>query len=588
MLSMPTPAVESKISFHDKEGSCHNLSANLQTRHPRLVLVSGLCLFAIIHFVVWWMGFREGIDLQYYPAYLESAKGGWLCLASMDSLATSDASKPYSGWPVLFGLLLGIPSKLGVPYGAGVALVNAAIGLATAAVLYLLIRPSHPKSSAVLFLTVTCLTGAYWSSATMAFAHRLIPLGMLVGCLSWMRWRHLANRPDGLWWSVSTVFAAGLVVGSMNWACYFITPAVGLISLLVWIKERNRAQFIRDISWCFVFGFGLILAFVIFKLLHSAALHDPGALDPPLSGDSSRIRDRMIPSPRDVVATGFFAVLRSSWAILPLLPLLRWRKGSLSGLIKREDCQIGMVLVVACVAYITLFSGEMAMAAHRFYVILFLAPIAAIFIILFHDASPLRRGLALGLTLFTTAFSLFGYFLFPLNFFGSPRQASWDVGFVNPKEEAGFVLGPETYNLPSVLRTAFRQWTSPPFFDEKRIPFVIGNKQFEWFQSAAPAIGKICPPDGLVIGCSADLSVASYASQRDILPILELEKLEQYLKQLSTQVHQGRIVLALEQGPIPADVDSILSRLGYETGQNTSFRNVNFHLLRPSSPSLPK
>jgi hypothetical protein len=585
--SMPTAAVKSKTSGRHAEDHQLNPSANLPKISSFLILVSGFGLFIILHFVVWWMGYRENIDLQYYPAYLESAKGGWLCLASMDSLAIADASKPYSGWPILFGFLLGIPSKLGIPYGAGVALTNATIGLATARSLYLLLRSSHPQISGILFLTVTCLAGAYWSSATMAFAHRLIPLGMLIGCLSWVRWRHLETRANALWRSISAVFAAGLLVGSMNWACYFIAPAIGLVSLLVWRKGRDRTQFFRDITWCFVFGFGLILAFVIFKIFHSAALHDTGALAPPLSGDSSRIRDRMLPSPRDVFATGFFAVLRSSWAILPLLPLVRWRKFSVKNILHREDCQIGLVLVLACVSYITLFSGEMAMAAHRFYIILFLAPAAAVFVILFQEASTVRRWLALGLTLFTAAFSLFGYTLFPLNFFSSPRQASWDVGFVNPREEAGFVLGPETYNLTSVTRTAFRQWTLPPFLDEKRVPYVIGNKQFEWFHAAAPTIGRICPADGLVIGCCADLSVAPFASQRDMLPIRELEKLEEYLNRLKTQVHQGRIVLAMEKGPIPAAVGVILSRLSYETGESTSFRNVDFHLLRQSSPLPP-
>ncbi|MBX3741161.1 MAG: hypothetical protein KF712_09240 [Akkermansiaceae bacterium] len=547
-----------------------------------IFVLSLLLLFVTFHLVSWKLGYREGIDLQYYPAYQEAAQGGWLCLASMDSVSLPDVSKPYSGWPVLYGYLLAAPSKAGIPYEAGVMITNIFIGLCSAGVLYRLLKATAVTCTATFVVLSICLAGAYWSSANTAFSHRLIPFGMLAGALSWVLWRNAAldaGRCARYLWMMRS-FSAGVLVGTTNWSCFFIVPAVALVALALQPVTRDRSSFFRDIKWCFAFGSGTIAAFVLFKLLHSAAVHDSGALAAPLSGTSSRILARMIPSVRDVAGTLFFATLRSSWALIPLLPLvISWKfklPGRPAAVSPRH--QVLAVLILAFLLFIFVLSGEMAMAAHRFYVILFLAPAAYAFNIFSVGRSVQRRSIAAILCLGTSCFSLFGHMLLPRVLSATPRQAHLPAGYINPGSDFPFALGAETYDLPSVLRTALRQWTLTPVRQLKPGQN-ISARQRDWFRGAGPAIRASCPPDGLLIGCSADLAMETYECGRPLVFANTLVELEAYLTRLKPLAGQNRITLAIHK-EMPAEITAILSKAGLQAQPVSKHQDVIFCILK--------
>jgi hypothetical protein len=245
-------------------------------------------------------------------------------------------------------------------------------------------------------------------------------------------------------------------------------------------------------------------------------------------------------------------------------------------------------LILSVALYMICFTGEMAESAHRFYAILFLAPVAAVFLIRFRDTSNVRRIFAVGLCFGTTMFTLVGYHVVPARYLGSPRQDYFPAGYITPTTVSPFEILPEQYSLESVARTFIKQLTIPPFREQGRVAGNYGNKIYEWFSAAKSIISEICPPDGLIIGSTANHPVESLLSERAFIPATDLSQLDRVLRKVQHLIRQDRVVLALGSGPIPAEVSAVLAETRVGLGRSVTFRESTFYRLQPATENPSK
>ena len=459
------------------------------------------------------------IDVEFYPAFTEGVRGGWLCLFSMDRLMSNDLSLPYAGWPVLQPLLVGILGKVGFAYSIAVVTINAIAMLCCA----LLARNtfSHYVSEKFLFYITwfVLFSGASWVSINVAFAHGFIPLGFALGFWNLEKTMRAPNKFSG---GISV--AVGFIVGSCNWACFFIVPAAIICLILMrfllskWLWSPKQA-----ISWIVSFTVGLVLSFIVYYLFHKYAEMQISAISAPMSG-SGRIAARSIPTLHSFIAASFYSLVRLSVCCTPLIPFLiySYMRADFKGVTTVTEDKKCRFLFIVCSAilapllFIVVFSGEMAPAAHIFHSRLFIWSCASLlaYLIPYLSLNTYFRFLPAACILFFI-YSIVGWRIIPSSIVTKKSIQFSEVGPRLPGQINEEVE--ESKNMNDVLRTIILNSTQWPISNEKRQKFdpIAANDLKN--REISASISNIVPQDGVIIVWQKNSAWIPYRLGRDII-----------------------------------------------------------------------
>ena len=491
---------------------------------PRHFLITAVCvaLTGVLFAGAFSSWPANEIDVEMYPSFSEASHGGWLAALTMDRAQNPSISLPYAGWPPLHGLLVCLAGKAGLSFPAAVAAVNALILILSAAAAARLLRLLHLPAAQLAAAAVVLFSAASWVTATMAFAHILTPLSLLLGISSFIVFSNASasarSRPLAL------IALAGFFCASMNWAAFFVAPAVVVASW--WLRRHpdtsavsRPSTFSSTLRWAAAFTLGTILFFVLFRTINLAASRDPGALLAASSGNLDRFKERALPTPGKLAGAAFFTAARCTVAALVLLAAAAAARRSRSWLPASTPAPAriaALALLLAPLGFIAALSGEMAVPAHTFHSRLFI-PWAALSAALWFPAlSSSARTAGVALLAASSAFAVWGGRFLPDSLTGSPALDWMAPGFAAPGN-LPVAFSNSAFSPSAVARTLTKQAAAIP------LP-ILASRQSDargriiaWLESHRDFISSNTSPDDVILGWHHMGIVAPWALDRTVL-----------------------------------------------------------------------
>lgn len=462
------------------------------------------------------------IDVEMYPAFSEASHGGWLAALTMDRAQNPHISLPYAGWPPLHGLLVCLAGKAGLSFQAAVATVNALILLLSAAAAARLLRLLNLPAGQLAAAAVVLFSAASWVNATMAFAHILTPLSLLLGISDFIVSSNAASSSHSR--PLALAALAGFFSASMTWAAFFIAPAVVVASWLL-RRQLDSSPISRPstrsatLRWAAAFTLGTILFFILFKTINLAASRDPGALLAASSGNLDRFKERALPTPGKLAGAAFYTAARCTVAALVLLAAATAARRSRSWLPPSTPAPARiavLALLLAPLGFIAVLSGEMAVPSHTFHSRLFI-PWAALSAGLWFPALS-TRALTAGIALLaaSSSFAVWGGRFLPDSLTASPTLDWMAAGFAAPGN-LSVAFSNSAFSPTAITRTLTRQAAAV------HLP-ILASRQSDargriiaWLESHRDFIRSHTSKDDVILGWHHMGVVAPWALDRTVL-----------------------------------------------------------------------
>ena len=491
---------------------------------PRHFLITAVCvaLTGVLFAGAFSSWPANEIDVEMYPSFSEASHGGWLAALTMDRAQNPAISLPYAGWPPLHGLLVCLAGKAGLSFPAAVAAVNALALLLSAAAAARLLRLLHLPAAQLAAAAVVLFSAASWVTATMAFAHILTPLSLLLGISDFIVSSNASSSSRSR--PLALIALAGFTCASMNWAAFFVAPAVVVASW--WLRRHpdtsqaaRPSTFSSTLRWAAAFTLGTILFFVLFKIINLAASRDPGALLAASSGNLDRFKERALPTPGKLAGAAFFTAARCTVAALVLLAAAAAARRSRSWLPASTPAPAriaALALLLAPLGFIAALSGEMAVPAHTFHSRLFI-PWAALSAALWFPALSSRaRTAGVALLAASSAFAVWGGRFLPDSLTGSPALDWMAPGFAAPGN-LPVAFSNSAFSPSAVARTLTKQAAAIP------LPVLAARNSdargtiIAWLESHRAFISSNTSPDDVILGWHHMGIVAPWALDRTVL-----------------------------------------------------------------------
>jgi hypothetical protein len=491
---------------------------------PRHFLITAVCvaLTGVLFAGAFSSWPANEIDVEMYPSFSEASHGGWLAALTMDRAQNPAISLPYAGWPPLHGLLVCLAGKSGLSFPAAVAAVNALALLLSAAAAARLLRLLQLPASQLAAAAVVLFSAASWVTATMAFAHILTPLSLLLGISDFIVSSNASSSPRSR--PLTLAALAGFTCASMNWAAFFVAPAVVVASW--WLRRdpdtspaTRPSTFSATLRWAAAFTLGTILFFVLFKIINLAASRDPGALLAASSGNLDRFKERALPTPGKLAGAAFFTTARLTVAALVLLAAAAAARRSRSWLPASTPAPAriaALALLLAPLGFIAALSGEMAVPAHTFHSRLFI-PWAALSAALWFPAlSSSARTAGVALLAASSAFAVWGGRFLPDSLTGSPALDWMAPGFAAPGN-LPVAFSNSAFSPSAVARTLTKQAAAIPLPVLAARNSDARGKIIAWLESHRDFIRSNTSPDDVILGWHHMGIVAPWALDRTVL-----------------------------------------------------------------------
>jgi len=494
---------------------------------PRHFLISAVCvaLTGVLFAGAFSSWPANEIDVEMYPSFSEASHGGWLAALTMDRAQNPAISLPYAGWPPLHGLLVCLAGKSGLSFPAAVAAVNALILLLSAAAAARLLRLLQLPAAQLAAAAVVLFSAASWVTATMAFAHILTPLSLLLGISDFIVSSNAssdASSPRSR--PLALAILAGFFCASMNWAAFFVAPAVVVASW--WLRRlpdtspaARPSTFSATLRWAAAFTLGTILFFVLFKTINLAASRDPGALLAASSGNLDRFKERALPTPGKLAGAAFFTAARCTVAALVLLAAAAAARRSRSWLPSSTPAPAriaALALLLAPLGFIAALSGEMAVPAHTFHSRLFI-PWAALSAALWFPALSSRaRTAGIALLAASSSLAVWGDRFLPDSLTGSPALDWMAPGFAAPGN-LPVAFSNSAFSPSSVARTLTKQAVAIHLPNLASRHSDARGRIFGWLESHRDFIRSNTSPDDVILGWHHMGIVAPWALDRTVL-----------------------------------------------------------------------
>jgi hypothetical protein len=491
---------------------------------PRHFLISAVCLALTgVLFAGAFSSWPSAeIDVEMYPSFSEASQHGWLAALTMDRAQNPAISLPYAGWPPLHGLLVCLAGKAGLSFKASVAAVNALALLLSAAAATRLLRLLQLPSAQLAAAAVVLFSAASWVTATMAFAHILTPLSLLLGISDFIVSSNASSSSRSR--PLALIALAGFTCASMNWAAFFVAPAVVVASW--WLRlppdtspAARPATFSSTLRWAAAFTLGTILFFILFKTINLAASRDPGALLAASSGNLDRFKERALPTPGKLAGAAFFTAARCTVAALVLLAAAAAARRSRSWLPASTPAPAriaALALLLAPLGFIAALSGEMAVPAHTFHSRLFI-PWAALSAALWFPALSSRaRTAGVALLAASSAFAVWGGRFLPESLTGSPALDWMAPGFAAPGN-LPVAFSNSAFSPSAVARTLTKQAAANSLPRLASRHSDARGKIIAWLESHRDFIRSNTSPDDVILGWHHMGIVAPWALDRTVL-----------------------------------------------------------------------
>jgi hypothetical protein len=465
-------------------------------------------------------------------SYARFQSGAWLSALTLDKSPVPELSLPYCGWPPLYMTGLCLLSLTGLPFWTAALCYSALLTVMTGVVAVRVARlcPGDWPPALVFFLAVAC--PAYGMQFQFAYPVILVPLSCLLPV-----WAALV-----IWQSegsarrqILLAAGAGLVASLSTWVAYMTAPAL-FLAFYAAFRLRREAQAMaaakRVMRWSVLLGLWMVAGFVIFKLLCTwVAGLEPG-MGGPISGGAAKLKERMLPGGKVVLAAWFYAAVRGGWVLLPVFLLavvlrLRFWRRPLASLASTGGAVL-LALLLAPLIFTLLLPGEMGQPAHIFHGVGFI-PLAALLPILAIPYS--RKAGAAAAVIWVTmglVFLLGGRWL-PALALESPRTAAY----------SGWILEPGDYTpqptasplgARSLVRTVLRNGFRISATDARA---AVLDPAAAWRQSVQGEPGmalRAAMQDRVAAtGWTSDATLFSYVTGRPFLECNNLPQLEERL-----------------------------------------------------------
>jgi len=504
------------------------------------------------------------IDVEMYPSFSEASHGGWLAALTMDRAQNPAISLPYAGWPPLHGLLVCLAGKAGLSFKAAVATVNATALLLSAAAAARLLRLLNLPAAQLAAAAVVLFSAASWVTATMAFAHILTPLALLLGISDFIVSSNASSSSRAR--PLALAILAGFFCASMNWAAFFIAPAVVVASW--WLRRHpdtspatRSSTFSATLRWAAAFTLGTILFFILFKTINLAASRDPGALLAASSGNLDRFKERALPTPGKLAGAAFFTAARCTVAAIVLLAAAAAARRSRSWLPASTPAPAriaALALLLAPLGFIAALSGEMAVPAHTFHSRLFI-PWAALSAALWFPALSTRaRTAGIALLAASSAFAVWGGRFLPDSLTGSPALDWMAPGFAAPGN-LPVAFSNSAFSPSSVARTLTKQAAanSLPLLASRHSD--ARGKIIAWLESHRDFIRSNTSPDDVILGWHHMGIVAPWALDRTVLGSPDNAAVSRLAAACLKHLPPQQLVIPVPAGTQPESISAALN-----------------------------